>query len=89
MNRRFSYAKNTSWGVINEEVFVFNETNGYIYLFKDLYKDVWLSIHCDNCVTTIISLLSKSNNTEEKELKNKVNIIIDNMFHKKLLIELK
>lgn len=64
------YSQNISWGEINDEVFVFDESNGSIYLFKGMEREIWNLIRQRYTISSMIDFLRKHFNVdEEKTLK--------------------
>jgi len=79
------YTNNISWGIIGDEVFVFNEENDKIYLLKGIEKDIWLLLRNQSYVRTIIQQLSNSSNIDEIVVEANVFISINKLIKTKLL----
>ncbi len=59
------YKKNISWGKIDNEIFVFNESTQEIFVLKGFNKDLWLTIEKKKAIKDIYSILNViyTNNT--------------------------
>lgn len=63
------YAKDISWTLLDNEVFVFNEKTDKIYVLRGMAKDFWMLISQYNDIEHIIETLS------EKYPEKKTNLI--------------
>lgn len=59
-----AYSQCISWGEINNEVFVFDELSGNIYLFREVEREIWKLIKQRNAISSIVSLMQKNYNTD-------------------------
>ena len=80
-NGSVTYANNISWGMINNEVFVFDEEIKKIFLLKGVEKDIWLIIENNNQIADITDLLLKSGLIND----NKIFEIIEKLVRKNLV----
>ena len=76
------FAKHISWCEINNEVFVFNELNGNIFLFKSAQREIWKLIDSSNTILSIIGLAKN-----EYTINPEKAIEIIQKFHNKGLVE--
>lgn len=61
---RANYSENISWGIIDEEVFVFDEMSRNIYLFRGLEKEIWLLLENHKKIDNI-NVLRYNHNIED------------------------
>lgn len=70
------FSRSISWTIIDDEVFVFEEVMGNVYLIKGLLKDFWIMLSNNVKYKEIVNRLTlkyqKENDEIEKILSNKL-----------------
>lgn len=70
LEKKLAYSSSVSWGEINDEVFVFNELNGNIYLFKKLEREIWKQIKEGSTISFLLDFMQNKFGVDtEKTLK--------------------
>ena len=70
LEKKLAYSSSVSWGEINDEVFVFNELNGNIYLFKKLEREIWKQINEGSTISFLLDFMQNKFGVDtEKTLK--------------------
>ena len=66
-DKRLIYSKSISWVEINDEVFVFDELNGSIHLFRRVEREIWKLIDTEVTFTIIVNSIQKNFNVNEEK----------------------
>lgn len=73
---KIKYSSHISWQRYIDTVYVFNEKNNEIYLFKDTSLDIWEMIDKKSCLKEIIDCLSKEYECDYNELSEDCNAFV-------------
>lgn len=85
MYRNIFYSKHISWSLIKDEVFVFDEIIDKIYIFKGLYKEIWLLLNEINSFKDITSKLEEKYVGDQSVMVNDITNILDKFTKNNLL----
>lgn len=75
------YSKNISWGQIKDEVFVFDESNGKIYILRNGKKELWLLLNQYNDIDLVCNYLVNFQQFNKED----IYLIIEQLINKNLL----
>lgn len=67
-----NYTKNSSWVLIDDEIFVFDEIINKLYVYRKLAKDIWLLIGKEHNISNIIFQLKDKNQYNDDMMEMKV-----------------
>ena len=73
---KIRYSSHISWQKYIDTIYVFNEKNNEIYLFKDTSLDIWEMIGKKCYLEEIIECLSKEYECDYNELKEDCNAVV-------------
>ena len=63
-----TYADRISWGIIENEVFIFDELTGEIFLLKGNEKELWLLIRNGESLSNLVGFMKKNQNVNEDKV---------------------
>lgn len=70
------YADNVSWVLLQDEVFVIDEITRNIYLYRNLSKEIWISIQRNNNLNKIVEQLAQKYNDDVFDMQKDTQEII-------------
>lgn len=59
MDTKIYYSKNISWQVVDDELYIFEEISGKLYLYTGIQKDFWLMISKENNLNKLINFIEE------------------------------
>lgn len=85
--KKFFYAPNISWQLLDNEIIIVNEKNKKVYLLQNTAKDFWLAIDGKN-VDDIVSSLYREYSAEYQQLEKDLKEFYENLKNLDLIEEI-
>lgn len=85
--KKFFYAPNISWQLLDNEIIIVNEKNKKVYLLQNTAKDFWLAIDGKN-IDDIVSSLYREYSAEYQQLEKDLKEFYENLKNLDLIEEI-